>query len=184
MLTAAKSALAIIFVGLLRIAQPDEWPPLHGNPFQAYTIQRLWGVFWHQIGAPSQLHYGRFTTRRVLRLEPGISVEKMTLALWVFAVSGTIYALVTWKTKPEADPVRDLRFLMLNFPGGLAEMAMGRTNLVGGGRQSVSVLSRLMGYLCILAFSTASYRFPVPHPVQGRRQEDAFQGELNIGGRA
>ncbi|EFY86583.1 hypothetical protein MAC_07361 [Metarhizium acridum CQMa 102] len=58
-LTAANSALAIIFVGLLQIAQPDEWPPLHGNPFQAYTIQRLWDVFWHQIGALSQLHNGR-----------------------------------------------------------------------------------------------------------------------------
>lgn len=83
---------------------------------------------------------------------PGSTVEKITLALWVFAGSGTIHALVTWKTESEADAVSDLQFLLPNFLRGLAEMAMRRTNLVGGGRQSVSVLSRLIRYICILAF--------------------------------
>lgn len=79
-------------------------------------------------------------------------MEKITLALWVFAGSGTIHALVTWKTESEADAVSHLQFLLPNFLGGLAEMAMRRTNLVGGGRQSVSVLSRLIRSICILAF--------------------------------
>lgn len=83
---------------------------------------------------------------------PGSTVEKITLALWVFAGSGTIHALVTWKTESEADAVSDLRFLLPNFLGDLAEMAMRRTNLVSGTRQSVDVLNRLMGFICILAF--------------------------------
>ncbi|KAK8930162.1 hypothetical protein VCV18_002829 [Metarhizium anisopliae] len=71
---------------------------------------------------------------------PGSTVEKITLALWVFAGSGTIHALVTWKTESEADAVSHLQFLLPNFLGGLAEMAMRRTNLVGGGRQSFPIL--------------------------------------------
>lgn len=163
-LTAANSVLAVVFVGLLQIDDPEEWSVLYGNPFEAYSIQRFWGSFWHHIGTPSQLCYGRLITRRVLRVEPGSTVEKVFLALWVFTVSGVVHGLVTWKTDPEADPLSDFWFLMLNFLAGLVEMSIRHVSLFGGKRKSPTVLSRLMGYLFILAFFyciVPPYQFPI-----------------------
>lgn len=171
-LTAANAALAIIFVGLLQIDEPQEWPLLYANPFQAYTIQRFWGVFWHQIGTASQLCYGRFITRKMLRLEPGSTTEKSILALFVFMVSGIVHALVTWKTEPEADPLSDLWFLMLNFLAGLAEMAFRRTQLMNSSRLSVKLLTRLLGYICIMALFyciVPPYQFPILYKAAVKR---------------
>jgi hypothetical protein len=115
--------MAILFVAVIPLDHPDDWPLLYGNPRQVYSLRRFWGVFWHKIAALSQAAYGRFVSRRVFGFGEGVSAaEKCFLAFWVFAVSRVLHALVNLKVDPETrDPFMDLRFLLLNFCGGFFE---------------------------------------------------------------
>ena len=46
---AAHTFLSIIFVGILRLDTPEEWPPMFGSPLEAYSIRRYWGRFWYRL---------------------------------------------------------------------------------------------------------------------------------------
>jgi hypothetical protein len=40
--------LSFVTVGL-GISMPQDWPPLFGNVFEAYTVRKCWGRVWHQL---------------------------------------------------------------------------------------------------------------------------------------
>ncbi|KAK2606031.1 hypothetical protein QQS21_003549 [Conoideocrella luteorostrata] len=184
-LTVAHAALAVFFVGILQIDEPDEWPLLYGNPLAAYTVQRFWGTFWHSLGTRPQICHGRVITRKLLGLEAGSTAEKILLACWVFAVSGCIHALVTWKTEAEGDPLSDVWFLMLNFLAGLVELLIRRQGLLSGLGRRKTVLRRMAGYLCIVLLFyciVPPYQFPVLHKAALRRLP--FKVNMNINRRA
>lgn len=116
------SGMAVLFVAILPRDHPDDWPPLFGSPFQAYSLRRFWGKFWHKIAAPSQSIYGRTISQRLFGFHAGSSAEKCFVALWVFAISGIIHCFVNIKADPDSDPFLDLCFLLKNFCGGLLEV--------------------------------------------------------------
>lgn len=168
-LTAAHAALAILFVAVLQLDEPREWPLLYGNPLNAYSIRRFWGSFWHRLGTESQLRYGRLVSREVLGLQPRGASEKTFLAFWVFTISGVVHALVTHKAEPEAGPLSDMWFLQLNFAGGLLELVLYR---FGGRSRGRRVLQRGLGYLWLLLFFyciVPPYQYPVLHKAAVRR---------------
>ncbi|EQB55719.1 hypothetical protein CGLO_04334 [Colletotrichum gloeosporioides Cg-14] len=124
-LTVANAIVAIFFVSILQLDEPDEWPSLWGNPLQVHSIRSFWGVFWQNIGSPSQLTYGRFVTRNLLGLKSKVTAEKSFLAFFIFMMSGTIHAATNWMTRntaPVDDIYGDMVFLLLNFAGGLLEV--------------------------------------------------------------
>lgn len=49
--TGAHDVLALLFVGC-GIDEPEDWPPLYGNPKEMYTMRRFWGKFWY-VYSPS-----------------------------------------------------------------------------------------------------------------------------------
>ena len=176
-LTAAHTFLAIIFVCVIRIDAPSEWPPLFGSPLEAFSVRRVWGRFWHQLGTPSMLAYGRVVTRKILGLRSGSVAEKALLAMWVFAASGLVHALVTGKTGDSVDVggggdlawiSSDWWFLMLNFGAGLTEVVLSRI-FIGkrgsqGPRRPVHLALRLLGYSWVFAFFwciVPPYQYPV-----------------------
>ncbi|WYZ40868.1 hypothetical protein EsH8_IV_001209 [Colletotrichum jinshuiense] len=128
-LTVANAVCAILFVSVLQVDAPDEWPPLWGNPLEIRSIRSFWGVFWHRIGSPSQLSCGKWLSRNVLGFGTGDTLEKVFLAFFVFTVSGSVHAMTNWisrETAPVEGLFGDMRFLLLNFVGGLVELCVER----------------------------------------------------------
>ncbi len=39
---------SIIFICILRLDEPYEWPPIYGNLLEAYTVRRFWAHFLAQ----------------------------------------------------------------------------------------------------------------------------------------
>ncbi|KAK4452253.1 hypothetical protein QBC34DRAFT_457307 [Podospora aff. communis PSN243] len=50
LLSSLHEIFSLIFVCLLRLDEPHEWPPLYGSIESAYTIRRFWREFWHRGG--------------------------------------------------------------------------------------------------------------------------------------
>ncbi|PVI01091.1 hypothetical protein DM02DRAFT_473880, partial [Periconia macrospinosa] len=92
----AHCTLALIFVALLRLDAAHEWPPLFGNPAEAYTIRRFWTHFWHQLFSPSAATWARGIARRMPGLE-STWLSKIFLAFFVFSMSGGAHALIGWQ---------------------------------------------------------------------------------------
>jgi len=65
--------VAILFVAVIPIDHPNDWPPLYGGPRQAYSLHRS----WHKIAAPSQAVYGRFVSQLVLDLKRGFQSKSI-----------------------------------------------------------------------------------------------------------
>lgn len=45
---ATHDLLAFAFVAF-GIDEPEDWPSLYGSIFEAYSIRRFWGKFWHYL---------------------------------------------------------------------------------------------------------------------------------------
>jgi hypothetical protein len=166
--------MAILFVAVIPLDHPDDWPPLYGSPQQAHSLRRFWGVFWHKIAAPSQAVYGRFVSRRVFGFVPGTSVEKCFIAFWVFAFSGVVHALVNLKVDPDTDLFMDLRFLLLNFCGGFVESLVVDLLVPGKVKRRVPPLGRrLLGFAWVYLFfycTVPSYQWAEYHKLALERE--------------
>lgn len=146
------TGLAILFVVFLPVDHPTDWPPLFGNPMQAYSLRRFWGVFWHKIASPSQAMYGQVLSRRILEFKSGTAAEKAFIAFWVFAFSGVAHSFANLKAEPRLDPFIDLRFLLLNFIGGLAESLVIRAIPRSFKHRVPVAVRRLLGYAWVYFF--------------------------------
>lgn len=90
--------LAILFVGILRLDSPSEWPPLYGNIMQAYTVRRFWSKHWHL------LIYRSFSGLIGLALKQvGLSKQRAKVRAarllhngLVFVASGLMHVMVQW----------------------------------------------------------------------------------------
>lgn len=80
---------SITFVGL-GLSRPEDWPPLYGNIWDAFTVRRVWGCFWHKLIRRTLSSYAKFAVR-TLRLtdETGAIVH----LILTFTLSGIFHAL-------------------------------------------------------------------------------------------
>ncbi|KAL6237673.1 hypothetical protein BDW75DRAFT_238093 [Aspergillus navahoensis] len=108
------SLLAVVFVAILCFDDPEEWPPLFGNPLEAYSVRRFWGRFWHRLTVPTYVFYARLVSRRLMRVRPGWALKKTVTALLVFTISGLSHSLDGWALGVTA-LFRDLLFFELCF---------------------------------------------------------------------
>lgn len=115
LLVSAHAAMAVVFVAMLHLDEPQEWPPLFGDPRQAYSLRRFWARFWHGILRAPHASCGEVLNRRVLRLRPGSRAEKAMLAFWAFAGSAVTHTLVNWQTSAPGPLFGDAQFMMANF---------------------------------------------------------------------
>ncbi|KAJ0158999.1 hypothetical protein CTA2_10500 [Colletotrichum tanaceti] len=47
--TVVHSAMAVFFVGVVGIDEPDEWPPVFGDVRQAWNLRRFWSKYWDRL---------------------------------------------------------------------------------------------------------------------------------------
>ncbi|KAA8652632.1 hypothetical protein EYZ11_010339 [Aspergillus tanneri] len=82
--------LSIVFV-MLGIDSPDDWPPLFGSVWDAYTVRNIWSKYLHQIFRWPFTSLSRFLTREVLDLPKRSALERYTNVLFVFTLSGLVH---------------------------------------------------------------------------------------------
>ncbi|KAI4727081.1 hypothetical protein E4T49_05131 [Aureobasidium sp. EXF-10728] len=111
----AHTFLSIVFVGILRLDSPEEWPSMFGSPLQAYSLRGYWGRFWHRLvhkpylglakAVSGKLHIGTF----------GLRYEKLFLAFLIFLISGLAHAIVSIHAGNLIEAVDDVSFYCINF---------------------------------------------------------------------
>lgn len=116
------SGLAIIFVGVLRFDEPEEWPPLYGSILDASSVRGLWGNYWHRIMTTTYATYAKMFSRVIWGVRAGSTLDKTLVAFGIFAISGAGHALVNWQRK-EIALSRDMLFFLANFAAILFEIS-------------------------------------------------------------
>ncbi|THY23075.1 hypothetical protein D6D01_06088 [Aureobasidium pullulans] len=112
---AAHTFLSIIFVGLLRLDSPAEWPPMFGSPTEAFTIRRYWGKFWHRLVHKPYLSLAKVISGKLCLGSFGCGTEKIFLAFLIFFISGLAHAMVSLQRGKLVEAVDDVAFYCINF---------------------------------------------------------------------
>ncbi|CAD0088388.1 unnamed protein product [Aureobasidium mustum] len=112
---AAHTFLSIIFVGILRLDTPEEWPPMFGSPLEAYNLRRYWGRFWHRLVYRPYIGLARVVSEKLHCNRIGSRFEKCFLAFMIFLISGVAHAFVSLHEEDPAEASDDIAFYCMNF---------------------------------------------------------------------
>jgi len=95
LLSSLHELLSILFIYVLRLDEPHEWPPLYGDIREAYTVRRFWSYFWHRlVYAPFRAVADEMSDRVWGKGEYG---RRMVNVCLVFLLSGAIHSVIDWK---------------------------------------------------------------------------------------
>ncbi|KAI5248644.1 hypothetical protein E4T43_01430 [Aureobasidium subglaciale] len=112
---AAHILLSIIFVGVLGLDSPGEWPSMFGSPLEAYTLRRYWGRFWHRLVHKPYLSISKLVASRLHIGSLGPRSEKTSLAFLVFLISGVAHAMISLQRGKPTEAIDDMAFYCINF---------------------------------------------------------------------
>lgn len=107
------AVLSVLFVAVLRLDDPEDWPPLFGSLAEAWTVRRFWGRFWHRIATPTLSRWASFCVKRGWD-KPRTAFEKTAVAAGIFVLSGVMHATAAWRTGQKSEG-RDVWFFAANF---------------------------------------------------------------------
>jgi hypothetical protein len=119
--TFLHSLFALAFVCVLGLDNPSDWPPLYGNPTEAYTIRRFWGKYWHRLVYRTYLGYATLISQKVLRIPRCSPLERLVVNFLVFLLSGAVHAIVTWRLEFRCGYWEDVGWFCLNYAAILVE---------------------------------------------------------------
>lgn len=89
--------LSIIFIYVLRLDEPHEWPPIYGNLLKAYTVRGFWAYFWHRlVYAPFRAVADRLSARVFGKGSRG-PVRRLANVAMVFLLSGVLHSIIAWE---------------------------------------------------------------------------------------
>ncbi|CAD0108661.1 unnamed protein product [Aureobasidium uvarum] len=111
---AAHTFLGIIFVGILRLDSPQEWPTMFGSPLEAYSLRRYWGRFWHRLVHKPYLGLAKVVSRKLHVHKSGLRLEKLFLTFLIFLISGLAHAIVSVRGGKLIEAVDDVSFYCVN----------------------------------------------------------------------
>ena len=163
---------ALFFVVVVRIDEPDEWPPLFGSLLETCSIRRFWGKFWHRVVYRPYTSYASLLSRRVLGLEPHSIYDKLFVTFNIFLLSGTAHSLVSWQLGHRCGVWRDMAWFCANFVAGAVEMTfekriraiLKRRGYLGAYQTFLSGwLRKALGFLWVFAFffwSVPKWEYP------------------------
>lgn len=161
--------LSFVFVVVLRVDEPEEWPSLFRSPLEAYTVRRFWGVYWHRLLTPTAIRWAKFITRRASFLRGHQEAEKLFVAWFVFTTSGVAHVLVGWQLG-DAALGRDLYFFWANFGVIGLEIVIGKmakcvcrhvapAQESRSGKLYLRIFGRVLGYLWVVLW----FMMTIPH---------------------
>ena len=150
--TATHDLLAFAFVAL-GIDEPEDWPSLYGSIFEAYSIRRFWGKYWHHLVQHSYCTYGSLISRKVLRLPRGSLADRTCVNFSVFLISGIVHACITAQLGFTCGYWEDIAFFMMCYAALLVEAGVQRfASLAFRGSRPDGWTCRLVGYTWVFGF--------------------------------
>lgn len=162
LLSGAHDILADLFVSLLGWDRPQEWPPLFGNPADAYSRQRFWGIFWHQLHTDLYERFITFFFRSTPQRKQLGFVHKSLRAFWMFFLSAICHTLVNWVIFKNANIMPEMRFFLINYVVCLVE-TVGKGTLWAK-LESGWWITRIVGYtwvFFIFIYLVLGWRYPL-----------------------
>jgi Membrane bound O-acyl transferase family len=160
--------LGIVFVAI-GFDQPEEWPPLYGNPLSATSIRSFWGRFWHRLTIPTYSYYSKLISQKLLGLRPGSRAEKTIIPMLIFTMSGVSHCLAGWSLG-DAALSRDVLFFLFNFFAAAVETGIFKAKaaiaLKGPFHQLPGSFHKFAGFAWILTFFfcvTPMWMYPKVH---------------------
>ncbi|KAF6816314.1 hypothetical protein CPLU01_13875 [Colletotrichum plurivorum] len=108
-----QAGLSVLFVVVLHLDDPEDWPPLFGSFAEAWSVRRFWGRFWHRIATPTLTRWALLCVKGRWG-KPRTALEKTTVAFGVFILSGVMHATAAWRTGQKFAG-RDVWFFSANF---------------------------------------------------------------------
>ena len=101
---AVYSMFAVLFVGILRFDDPEEWTlNLCNNLLEAWSVRRYWGKHWHNYIYNSFSTHIKVVSREWLTLDKGKWYTRFLENSLVFLASGMAHTLVRWQQRPGVD---------------------------------------------------------------------------------
>lgn len=163
---------ALLFVCVLRLDSPADWPPLFGDIRQITSIRRFWGGFWHRLAVgPYGSHASAFS-QKIAGFKRGSKSDKFCVTFCIFLCSGLAHSAVSWQMGQRCGVWRDVAWFMANFVAGAAEAGVQSVcatlaRSVGWGRAYDGFASgrwgKVFGVLWVFAFffwSVPKWQFP------------------------
>jgi hypothetical protein len=148
---AAHTFLSIIFVGVIRLDTPEEWPSMFGSPLEAYSLRRYWGRFWHRLVYRPYLGLAKVIAGRLHIRSLGPRVEKVFLVFLIFLVSGLAHAVVSLHGGNLVEAIDDVAFYCINFAVIAAEGVI--RDLASPIRRILpSWFCKIMGFVWVFTF--------------------------------
>ncbi|KAK8010511.1 membrane bound O-acyl transferase family-domain-containing protein [Apiospora arundinis] len=181
-IAAMYGCLAVLFVGLLGLDDPADWPPVFGSISNAWTIQRFWGMTWHQTLRLLLSANCDFVLLSVLRLPRNSILTKHARLCASFALSGALHHVVDALV---GVPLREsgmFRFMVMQWIGILVEDVLAALwGVVGSSsnkdRRSTSWGMRCVGYawVCLwLVWTSPSVFYPYTRVTAGAHQDHSM----------
>lgn len=152
MFTATHDMLAFAHVAI-GVDEPEDWPRLYGSVFEAYSIRRFWGKFWHRLVQRSYGAYGSLLSQKMLTLPPGSSADRICVNFSVFLISGVVHAFITVQLGFKCGYWEDLAFFVMCYAALLVEESAQRAaSRAFGDTWQNGWISRVLGYTWVFGF--------------------------------
>lgn len=114
---------ALLFVCILRLDAPSDWPPLFGSVRHVTSLRRFWARFWHRLVVGPYASHAALLARcwPLGGLAPGSSAHRLFVPFCVFLFSGLAHSAVGWAGGQRCAVWTDVTWFVANFVAGAVE---------------------------------------------------------------
>ncbi|KAF8639109.1 hypothetical protein AX17_001724 [Amanita inopinata Kibby_2008] len=165
--------LSGILCVLAGIMEPQDWVPLFGSFFHAYTLRNFWGRVWHQSLRRVGVSHGRFLAYRVFRLKKGSTASFLVQVYITFLLSGLVHLAGDYALVGRLSSCRGLHFFLSQAVAITVESVV----LSAAQKLSISYPCRWLGYLWVLAWFT----YTLPQWVDPLLRAGLSEASSNLG---
>lgn len=99
--------LGLLFVNVLRLDEPHEWPPLFHSPMRATSLRAFWREFWHSMLYRGSVEYSKMLVFRGLRIQPGSNLATHAMRASVFVITTLFHVWLGYYQHSECDKAWD-----------------------------------------------------------------------------
>ncbi|KAL2692384.1 hypothetical protein Neosp_002791 [[Neocosmospora] mangrovei] len=157
---------------LLGLTSTDQWPPLFGSMWDAYTIRGFWNTFWHQDCLWPMKSLSNYICRDLLGLPRPSFIERYLNILIVFMASGAMHLTIDLFSYKPPSKAPTLAFfgsmaLAIMLEDGVQELCR-RITGVDTRKKDVKVplWHRLVGYVWVTTWMTLTAPWYLAHAAQ------------------
>lgn len=90
------SLFALLFVNVLSLDSPEEWPALYGSIADTASVRDFWARFWHKLVQRPLVGLSSYCLR-ALGIPSRSAAGRVLVPFLVFLFSGIMHGLITWR---------------------------------------------------------------------------------------